>query len=187
MSKPIYLDYNGTTPHDPEVIAAMRPYLETDFGNPSSSHWYGAGPKAAVDMARRQVALILRCAPSEILFTSGGTESNNHAITGVVRTANEKGNHVITSNFEHPAVYEVCRYLKKEGVETTYVPVSKEGLVDPGDIQKAIRPTTVLISIMHANNEVGTVQPIAEISRIAHAHGIVMHTGEGDERLKISP
>ncbi len=176
MIKPIYLDYNGTTPHDPEVIEAMRPYLETEFGNPSSSHWYGIKPKQAVETARRQVAAILNCSPTEVFFTSGGTESNNHAILGVARRFREKGNHIITSSFEHPAVFEVCRYLESQGFETTYLPVSEEGLVDPADVAGAVRATTILITIMHANNEVGTVQAIADISRIAKKHGIVMHT-----------
>ena len=176
MIKPIYLDYNGTTPHDPEVIEAMRPFLETEFGNPSSAHWYGIKPKQAVEKARRQVAGILNCNPAEIFFTSGGTESNNHAILGVARRFREKGNHIITSSFEHPAVLEVCRYLESDGFETTYLPVGEEGLVDPADVARAVRPTTILITLMHANNEVGTVQPIAEISRIARKHGIVMHT-----------
>ncbi|MGB2689393.1 MAG: aminotransferase class V-fold PLP-dependent enzyme, partial [Desulfobacterales bacterium] len=127
MIKPIYLDYNGTTPHDPEVIEAMRPFLETEFGNPSSSHWYGIEPKQAVETARRQVAGILNCRPTEVFFTSGGTESNNHAILGVARRFREKGNHIITSNFEHPAVYEVCRYLEADGFETSYLPVSGDG------------------------------------------------------------
>ena len=185
MIKPIYLDYNGTTPHDPEVIEAMRPFLETEFGNPSCSHWYGIKPKQAVEMARRQVAGILNCRPNEVFFTSGGTESNNHAIRGVVRRLREKGNHIITSNFEHPAVLEVSRYLEADGIETTYLPVSEEGLVDSVDVERAIRPTTVLISIMHANNEVGTVQPITEISRIARKHGIVMHTDAAQSVGKI--
>jgi cysteine desulfurase len=176
MIKPIYLDYNGTTPHDPEVIEAMRPFLETEFGNPSSSHWYGIKPKQAVDKARGQVAGILNCKPEEVFFTSGGTESNNHAILGVARRFKKKGNHIITSNFEHPAVLEVCRYLEKHGFETTYLPVDKVGLVDPADVENVIRPTTILITLMHANNEVGTVQPIADISRIAKKYGIVMHS-----------
>ena len=176
MIKPIYLDYNGTTPHDPEVIEAMRPFLETEFGNPSSAHWYGIKPKQAVEKARRQVAGILNCNPAEIFFTSGGTESNNHAILGVARRFREKGNHIITSSFEHPAVLEVCRYLESDGFQTTYLPVGEEGLVDPADVARAVRPTTILMTLMHANNEVGTVQPIAEISRIARKHGIVMHT-----------
>ena len=185
MIKPIYLDYNGTTPHDPEVIEAMRPFLETEFGNPSSTHWYGIKPKQAVETARRQVAGILNCNPSEVIFTSGGTESNNHAIRGVARLLRGKGNHIITSSFEHPAVFEVCRYLESYGFETTYLPVGEEGLVDPDDVAQAVRPTTILITIMHANNEVGTVQPIAEISRIARQHGIVMHTDAAQSVGKI--
>lgn len=176
MTRPIYLDYNGTTPHDPEVIAAMRPFLETEFGNPSSTHWYGIAPKKAVENARSQVARILHCRPAEVLFTSGGTESNNHAIRGTARALRAKGNHLITSAFEHPAVLEVCRHLESDGFETTYLPVSADGLVDPAAVAGAIRPTTVLITIMHANNEVGTVQPIAEISAIARQRGIAVHT-----------
>ncbi len=176
MPRPIYLDYNGTTPHDPEVVAAMRPFLETEFGNPSSGHAYGAKPREAVANARRQVAALLDCRPGEILFTSGGTESNNHAILGVARRLREKGNHIITSAFEHPAVLEVCRYLASDGFETTYLPVSTDGLVDPADVEKALRPKTILITIMHANNEVGTLQPITAISRIARRHGILFHT-----------
>ena len=185
MIKPIYLDYNGTTPHDPEVIEAMRPYLETEFGNPSSSHWYGIKPKQAVETARKQVAGILNCTPSEVFFTSGGTESNNHAIVGVARRFREKGNHIITSSFEHPAVLEVCRYLESDGFETTCLPVSEDGLVDPADVASAVRPATILITIMHANNEVGTIQPITEISRIAKKHGIVMHTDAAQSVGKI--
>ena len=185
MGKPIYLDYNGTTPHDPEVIEAMRPFLETEFGNPSSSHWYGSRPKQAVDTARQQVATLLNCAPSEVFFTSGGTESNNHAIRGVARRLKEKGNHIITSNFEHPAVSEVCRYLEANGFETTYLPVTRDGLVKPEDIERAIRDTTILISVMHANNEVGTVQPINQISHIAREKGIVTHTDAAQSVGKI--
>ena len=185
MIKPIYLDYNGTTPHDPEVIEAMRPYLETEFGNPSSSHWYGIKPKQAVETARKQVAGILNCNPAEVFFTSGGTESNNHAILGVARRFRGKGNHIITSNFEHPAVLEVCRYLESDGFETTYLPVGEAGLVDPADVERAVRPATILITIMHANNEVGTVQPIAEISDIAKRHGIAMHTDAAQSVGKI--
>jgi cysteine desulfurase len=185
MIKPIYLDYNATTPHDPEVIEAMRPFLESDFGNPSSSHWYGIKPKQAVETARRQVAGILNCKPTEVFFTSGGTESNNHAVRGVARRFREKGNHIITSNFEHPAVLEVLRYLEGEGFETTYLPVSEDGLVNVADVERAIRPTTVLITVMHANNEVGTIQPIADISRIARKHGIVMHTDAAQSVGKI--
>ena len=185
MIKPIYLDYNGTTPHAPEVVAAMRPFLEVEFGNPSSSHWYGIAPKQAVESARKQVAGILNCRPQELFFTSGGTESNNHAITGTARALRARGNHIITSAFEHPAVLEVCRYLEKDGFETTFLPVTADGLVDPAEVEKAIRPTTILISIMHANNEVGTIQPLAQISQIAKEHGIVMHTDAAQSVGKI--
>jgi cysteine desulfurase len=185
MNKAIYLDYNGTTPHDPEVIETMRPFLETEFGNPSSSHGYGIKPKQAVETARKQVAGMLNCSPTEVFFTSGGTESNNHAILGVARRFKEKGNHIITSSFEHPAVLEVCRYLESHGFETTYLPVGEDGLVDPADVKSAVRPTTILITIMHANNEVGTVQPIAEISRMAKKRGIVMHTDAAQSAGKV--
>jgi cysteine desulfurase len=185
MPKPIYLDYNATTPHDPEVIEAMRPFLETEFGNPSSSHYYGLAPKRAVENARRQVAHILQCEPQEVFFTSGGTESNNHAICGLARTRRDKGNHIITSAFEHPAVLEVCKYLETEGFETTYLPVTDEGLVDPADVEKTIRPTTVLITVMHANNEVGTVQSIEEITGMAKKQGIIMHTDAAQSVGKI--
>jgi len=173
---PIYLDYNGTTPHDPEVIAAMQPFLKSEFGNPSSAHWFGTKPREAVAAARGRVAELLGCTPQEIFFTSGGTESNNHAIMGIARAMRPKGRHIITSAFEHPAVLEVCRYLEKEGFETTRVPVGENGLVDPADISAAIRPETILITIMHANNEVGTIQPIAEIADLARPRGIHLHT-----------
>jgi len=185
MIKPIYLDYNGTTPHDPEVIAAMRPFLESEFGNPSSSHWYGIKPKQAVEAARRQVARLLNSDPADVFFTSGGTESNNHAIRGTAQLLRQKGNHLITSSIEHPAVLEVCRYLETQGFETTYLPVGAEGLVDPIEVERALRPTTILISIMHANNEVGSVQPIAEIARIAARRGIVLHTDAAQSVGKI--
>ncbi|MCK9296600.1 MAG: cysteine desulfurase [Desulfobulbaceae bacterium] len=176
MAQPIYLDYNGTTPHAPEVIEAMRPFLEQEFGNPSSSHWYGIAPKQAVEQARRQVAGLLNCEADEVVFTSGGTESNNHAIKGIARAKRELGNHIITSDIEHPAVLEVCRSLAEDGFETTLLPVDRSGLVDPIELEKAIRPGTILISIMHSNNEVGTLQPIAEISAIARSRGITMHS-----------
>ena len=185
MVHPIYLDYNGTTPHDPEVIAAMRPFLETEFGNPSSSHWYGISPKKAVEAARHQVAGLLNCQPQEVFFTSGGTESNNHAIKGMARTLKEKGRHLITTTVEHPAVLEVCRHLEQEGFETTYVAVDETGMVDVDDINAAIRSDTILISVMHANNEVGTIQPIARIAALARSRGIVMHTDAAQSMGKI--
>lgn len=185
MNQPVYLDYNGTTPHDPKVIAAMRPFLETDFGNPSSSHWYGIKPKQAVEAARRQVAGLLNCRPEEVFFTSGGTESNNHAIKGMARALKAKGRHIITSAFEHPAVLEVCRHLETEGFETTRVAVDHLGMVAPDAVQKAMRPDTILVTVMHANNEVGTVQPIAEIAALARRRGILMHTDAAQSLGKI--
>jgi cysteine desulfurase len=185
MVNPIYLDYNATTPLDPEVIAAMRPFLETEFGNPSSSHWYGIAPKQAVENARRQVAGLLNCNPKEVVFTSGGTESNNFAIAGMARALSSKGNHIITTAVEHPAVLEVCKYLEAEGFETTVVGVDSTGRVDPGEVEKAIRPQTVLITVMHANNEVGTIMPISDISRIAKTHRIVLHTDAAQSLGKI--
>jgi cysteine desulfurase len=185
LIQPIYLDYNGTTPHDPEVVTAMRPFLETEFGNPSSSHWYGIKPRQAVEAARRQVAGLLGCAPQEIFFTSGGTESNNHAIKGMARALKAKGRHIVTSAFEHPAVLEVCQALAGEGFETTRVAVDGEGLVDPQAVERALRPDTILVSIMHANNEVGTIQPIAEIAALARSRGIAMHTDAAQSLGKI--
>jgi cysteine desulfurase len=167
------------------VIKAMQPFLEIEYGNPSSSHWYGIKPRQAVETARQQVAGILNCHPTEVFFTSGGTESNNHAIRGIALRMKAKGNHIITSQFEHPAVLEVCRDLAKDGYETSYLPVGSDGLVDPADVQRALRPTTILITIMHANNEVGTIQPIADISRIARAHGVAMHTDAAQSVGKI--
>jgi cysteine desulfurase len=186
VTQPIYLDYNGTTPHHPEVIAAMMPFLEAEFGNPSSSHWYGIGPKQAVEEARRQVADLLGCLPEEVFFTSGGTESNNHAIKGMARVLKGKGRHIVTSAFEHPAVLEVCRYLEAEGFETTRVAVDAQGLIDPMQVQQALRGDTVLVTVMHANNEVGTVQPIAAIAELAKTRGIAVHTDAAQSLGKIT-
>jgi len=183
--KPIYLDYNATTPIDPEVAEAMRPYLFEHFGNPSSSHWYGIQTKKAVDVARRQVADLLHCNPEEVVFTSGGSESNNYAIKGTAFANREKGNHIITSAIEHPAVLEVCKYLAEKGFQITYLPVDEFCLVKPPELQKSIRPQTILITIMHANNEVGTIQPIAEIAQIAKERGIVFHTDAAQSVGKI--
>ena len=174
--EPIFLDYNGTTPIDPQIAEAMLPYIYEHFGNPSSSHAFGVKPKAAVENARSQVAAALGCQPDEIFFTSGGTESNNHAIRGTVSALAHLGNHVITSAVEHPAVLEVCRFLQENGAAVTYLPVDGLGMVDPLDVENAITPDTVLISIMHANNEVGTIQPIERISEIARRHGVLVHT-----------
>ncbi len=183
--QPIYLDHNATTPIDPEVAEAMIPYLKEHFGNPSSSHWFGIQTKKAVENARRQVASLLGCQPDEIIFTSGGTESNNFAIRGVAETFQHKGNHIITSQVEHPAVINVCKYLEQNGYQVTYVPVDSYGMVDPKDVEKAIRAGTILITIMHANNEVGTIQPITEISRIARNQNILFHSDAAQSVCKI--
>jgi len=186
MIPPIYLDYNATTPHDPEVIAAMVPFLETVFGNPSSSHWYGNRPKEAVETARSHVARLVGCAPNEIVFTGGGTESNNFAIQGIAHAHRDRGNHLITSKIEHPAVLEVCRHLETEGFEITCLPVNHEGMVSITDLEEAIRSETILITLMHANNEVGTILPVAEAARVARTKGIVFHTDAAQSVGKIA-
>ncbi|MBN1222953.1 MAG: cysteine desulfurase [Candidatus Aminicenantes bacterium] len=186
FSQPIYLDYNATTPHDPEVIAAMRPYLEAHFGNPSSSYPYGRKTREAIKTARFHVAASLNCSPEEIVFTSGGTESNNFAIRGIALSRKNQGRHIITSRIEHPAVSAVCEKLKREGFEITFLPVDTQGLVSPGDVEKAIRPDTILITLMHANNEVGSIQPIEEVSALARSYGIAMHTDAAQCVGKIS-
>jgi cysteine desulfurase len=183
--KPIYLDYNATTPIDPEVADAMRPYLVEHFGNPSSSHCYGKQAQQAVEQARQQVASLLHCRPDEIVFTSGGSESNNYAIKGVAFKNYARNKHIITSEIEHPAVIEVCRYLETKGFEVTYLAVDSAGLIHPETVMDAIRPHTILISVMHANNEVGTIQPIADIARLARQHGIMMHTDAAQSIGKI--
>jgi cysteine desulfurase len=172
----IYLDFNASTPIAPEVAEAMKPFLSQHFGNPSSQHWAGIPAKEAIEHARQQVADLLQCSPSEIVFTSGGSESNNHAIKGVFFALRKKGTHIITTQIEHPAVINPCGFLERLGAEVTYVPVDQYGSVDPQDIQRAITPRTILITVMHANNEVGTIQPIEEISKIAKEGGIVFHT-----------
>ncbi|MDD5425702.1 MAG: selenide, water dikinase SelD [candidate division Zixibacteria bacterium] len=173
---PVYLDYNATTPIDPRVGEAMLPYIKEHFGNPSSSHVFGVKARQAVDKARRQVAELIHCQVDEIIFTSGGSEANNYAIKGVARAYRSKGNHIITSTVEHPAVSEVCRYLEEDGFKITCLPVDEYGLVNPEAVEAAITPQTILVTIMHANNEVGTIEPIAEIAELAHRHGILMHT-----------
>lgn len=185
MQKPIYLDYNATTPHDPEVIEAMRPFLEEEFGNPSSSHFYGSRPRQAVSTAREQIASLINCRPQQVVFTSGGTEANNHAIIGVAEAYSSKGNHIITSRIEHPAVLEVCTYLERNDFEVTYLPVDESGLVNPADVAAAVTSRTILITIMHANNEVGTIQPISDIAQIAKENGILLHTDAAQSVGKI--
>jgi cysteine desulfurase len=175
----IYLDYNATTPIAGDVAAAMSRYLTESFGNPSSLHWAGLPARDAVENARSQVAALLCCDATEIVFTSGGTEANNYAIKGPFFTSrgrNDRPFHVITSQIEHPAVLEPCAFLERLGAQVTRLPVDRHGLVDPDDVRRAIRADTALISIMHANNEVGTIQPILEISAIAHERDILVHT-----------
>jgi cysteine desulfurase len=175
-SAPIYLDFNATTPIAREVADAMVPYLYEGFGNPSSGHAYGVAARRAVDEARAQVAGLLGCRPGEVIFTSGGTESNNLAIKGAALAGRERGDHVITTAVEHPAVINVCDWLRDQGFRVTVLPVDGQGLVDPADLERAIDPGAILVTVMHANNEVGTVQPIAALAAIAHRHGALMHT-----------
>ena len=172
----IYLDYNATTPIDPQVAEAMLPYVHGLFGNPSSGHSFGLAARQGVDLARQQVAGLLGCDEDDLIFTSGGTEANNHAIKGVAGAYRDRGNHIITSAVEHPAVTEVCRYLELQGFAITCLPVDQCGLVDPQQVEEAITSETLLVTIMHANNEVGAIQPIAEIAEIAHRYGALMHS-----------
>ncbi|KUO65381.1 MAG: cysteine desulfurase NifS [Alphaproteobacteria bacterium BRH_c36] len=181
----ICLDYNASTPVAPEVVAAMRPFLDGAYGNPSSGHWAGTPAREAVEQARSQVADFLGCSSEEVVFTSGGSEANNHALKGVAFALKDKGNHIVTSAIEHPAILKPCEHLAKHGLEITSVPVDRYGQVDPEDIRRAITPRTILVSIMHANNEVGTVQPIADISRITREHGILLHTDAAQSVGKI--
>lgn len=181
----IYLDYNATTPIDPAVAAAMQPYLQQHYGNPSSTHAYGRAAKDGVERGRAGVAAILGCTPAEVVFTGGGSESNNTVLKGVAYTYRHRGNHILTSAVEHPATINPCRFLAQQGMQVTYLPVDHTGMVDPDDVRRAITPQTILVSIMHANNEVGTIQPIAAISHIAHQHGVLVHTDAAQSVGKI--
>jgi len=183
--RPIYLDYNATTPVDPEVAAAMLPCIREHFGNPSSAHAYGVEARRIVERARGQVASLLRCRPGEVLFTSGGTESNNHALKGAARALRSRGNRIVTSAVEHPAVMEVCHALSAEGFEVSVIPVDATGLVDLAALERAIGERTILVSVMHANNEVGTIQPIGEIARLARRRGALVHTDAAQSVGKI--
>ena len=185
--RPIYLDYNATTPIAPEVLDAMLPFLREQFGNPSSSHAYGSAAHEAVDRARAQVADLLGCQPDEIVFTGAGSEANNLAIKGVAFARRGAGAHLITSAVEHPAVLTTCRYLvARFGYRLTVLPVDVHGLVDPDDVARAIEAGTVLITIMHANNEVGTLQPIDEIAEVARQHGVTFHTDAAQSVGKVA-
>jgi cysteine desulfurase len=181
----IYLDYNASTPVDPAVREAMLPYLGDYYGNPSSPHLAAARLQRAIRLAREQVADLLGAHPDEIVFTSGGTESNNHVIKGVAAALMDRGRHIITSSVEHPAVIQPCRFLQRQGFEISYVKVDETGLVDPHSIAEEVRQTTILISVMHANNEVGTIEPIGEIAEIARQDGVWMHTDAAQSIGKI--
>jgi cysteine desulfurase len=173
--KRIYLDYAATTPTDPEVVQAMLPYFTDSFGNPSSLYSYGQDNKAVLDEAREKIAAAIGAHSDEIIFTSGGTEADNTALAGVAWANKGRGNHIITTTVEHHAILETCHFLGQNGFDITYVPVDKYGVVSPDDIKKAITPKTVLVSVMHANNEVGSIQPIEEISRITRETGVYLH------------
>ena len=186
MERQIYLDFNASTPIAPEVLLAMQPYLAGDcFGNPSSAHHFGQLASLGIARARKQVAEFLRCESDEVVFTSGGSEANNHAIKGVFLARQEHGNHIITTHIEHPAVRMPCEYLKRFGAEVTYIPVDGLGRVDPDSVRSAITKKTILISVMHANNEVGTLQPIEEISKIAKENQILFHSDAAQSVGKI--
>jgi cysteine desulfurase len=172
----VYLDYNATTPVAPEVLAAMLPYFSEEYGNASSIHTFGQRARGAVEEARESVAALLGARPAEIMFSSGGTESNNHAIFGVAGAASGGRKHLITSAIEHSAVLDPCRALEKRGVAVTFLPVDRDGIVNPEHVRRAIRPETVLITIMLANNELGTIEPIAEIGKIAAEARVTLHT-----------
>ena len=171
----VYLDYNATTPVDPAVLDAMLPYFARNFGNAGSVHSAGQHGRAAVDAARESVAALLGAKPAEIVFTSGGTESDNLALFGAVAASEKARKHIVTTTIEHHAVLNVCRELEKQGAEVTFVPVGGQGIVVPDDIRRALRPETILISVMHANNETGVIQPIEEIGRIAVEAGVLFH------------
>jgi cysteine desulfurase len=172
----IYFDHNATTPVLDEVFEAMVPFLKDQWGNPSSIHWAGRGTRKAVEDARERVCALLNCAPLELIFTSSGTEGDNHAIKGLAYAQKNKGNHIITTKVEHPAVLSTCKHLQKEGFEVTYLDVDKDGLIDLDELQKAITPKTILISVMFANNETGVLFPIKEIGKIAKEKGVAFHT-----------
>jgi len=186
MSRKIYLDFNASTPICPEAVEAMRPFLADHYGNPSSLHWAGVPAKDAVEKARGQVAGLLGCDMTEVVLTSGGSESNNHAIKGVFFANRDRGDHIITTAVEHPATINPCRFLEKLGAKVTVLPVNRYGMTDPEDVRRAITPRTILITVIHANNEVGTIEPIPEISAIARESSIPFHTDAAQTVGKIS-
>jgi cysteine desulfurase len=182
----IYLDHNATTPVAPEVVEATKPYWAKAYGNPSSSHGMGRLAKQALEAARSEVAELLGCLPQEVVFTSGGTESNNAVIKGVAHSLSDKGRHIITTMIEHPAVTNPCLFLMHQGYDVTFVGVDSTGRVSPEAVKEAIKPTTILISVMHANNETGTIQPIEEIGALAREAGILFHTDAAQSAGKIA-
>jgi len=183
--KGVYLDYNASTPIAPEVVEAMRPFLTEHYGNPSSQHWAGAPAKQALEQARGQAAALFGCSPGEVIFTSGGTEANNYALKGTYFALRQRGEHIITTQVEHPAILQPCSFLERLGAEVTCLRVDGAGMVDPDDVRKAITPRTILVSVMHANNEVGTIQPIAEIAHITRERGVLLHTDAAQTAGKI--
>lgn len=183
--RPIYLDYNASTPIDPAVADAIRPFLGDAFGNPSSGHWASAPARTALDEARGNVAALLGCTASEIVLTSGGSEANNLALKGVFFALRHQGEHIVTTKVEHPAILGPCKFLEQLGATVTILSVDRTGRVDPEDVRRAITPRTILVSVMHANNEVGTIQPIADIGRVTKEHGVLFHTDAAQSVGKI--
>lgn len=181
----IYLDYNATTPIDKEVADSMLPYLYGNFGNPSSSHKLGKEAKETIETSRMKVSSFLNCNLEEIMFTSGGSEANNYVLKGVAETLKKKGNHIITSEIEHPSIINPCRYLEELGYKITYLPVDNTCRVNPEDVKKAITDKTILVTIMHSNNETGTIQPIKEISRICRDNNVLFHTDASQSLGKV--
>jgi len=187
LKLPIYMDYHATTPVDPEVLEAMLPYFREHFGNPSSrTHVFGWTAEAAVEKAREQLSTLIGCKPMEVVFTSGATESNNLAVKGIAWASRDRGNHIITTVIEHHAVLDACRRLEKEGCDVTYLPVDRSGLVDPLQIEGAITDRTILVSVIAAHNEIGTIQPLAEIGRICKARGVLFHSDAAQALGRIS-
>jgi cysteine desulfurase len=181
----IYLDYNASTPVAPEVAAVMRDAMAEAFGNPSGHHWAATPARALVEAAREEVARLLGCAPEEVVFTSGGSEANNFALKGLFLASQRRRKHIITTSIEHPAIVAPCRFLERLGADIAYLPVDRAGRIAPDDLRRAITADTILISVMHANNEVGTIQPIEACSAIAREHGIAFHTDAAQSVGKI--
>jgi len=181
----IYLDFNATTPIDPRVAESMRAAMNDGYGNPSSPHWAGAPAKRMVEASRKRVASLLSCSPEEVVFTSGGSEANNFALKGAFFARGDRPAHIITTQIEHPSILVPCEFLERQGARVTYLPVDDTGLVNPDDVRRVITRNTILISVMHANNETGTIQPIEECAGIAREHGVPFHTDAAQSVGKI--